>query len=341
MNKPTRCLVAIALATLATSGCEAAPKKPAAAPTIPTPSPSATPAPTLAPVPVAHPVSLPALMNKAYDGRRFTVGRVIRKNSAYTRYFITYRSGDLRISGIMNVPAGRGPFPVLVFNHGHIDPDVYHNGQGLGREQDYLSRHGYAIVHTDYRNHAQSDDDPQNELKLRLGYTEDVINAVLAIRAAKLPYIDLDRIGMLGRSMGGGITLNALVVAPDLVKAAVVYAPVSSDYIDNFNRWTRRESPLAGRILSAYGTPAEDPAFWKGISSVNYFDRIRVPLMIHHGTADERCPIEWTRRTVAALEKTGKDVTLEIYRGEHHEFGPQWLTSIKRTLAFLDARLKA
>jgi dipeptidyl aminopeptidase/acylaminoacyl peptidase len=340
MSKRKRNLVALLALAAFASACTAAPKTPTARPIPPVLSTS-SPTPTAALRPVANPVSLLALTQKHFDGRGFKVGRVIRTNGAYTRYFVTYRSGDLRISGIMNVPAGKGPFPVLIFNHGHIEPAVYRNGQGLGREQDYLARHGYVIVHTDYRNHAQSDDDPTNELKLRIGYTEDVVNAVLAIRAAKLPYIDLERIGMLGRSMGGGITYNALVVVPDLVKAAVVYAPVSSDYADNFNRWILPQEQLAGRILDAYGSPKDNPAFWRGVSAVNYFDRIAVPLLIHHGTADERCPIEWTRRTVAALEKAGVDVTLYTYPGEHHEFAPQWLTSIKRTRAFFDARLKA
>jgi dipeptidyl aminopeptidase/acylaminoacyl peptidase len=329
------------LVAITVAGCDSTPKQPAAVPTTPVPTASTPVVPTVAPVPVSHPVSLQALMNKSFDGRGFTVGRVIRKNSAYTRYFITYRSGDFRISGIMNVPTGKGPFPVLIFNHGHIEPSAYRNGQGLGREQDYLSRRGYAIVHTDYRNHAQSDDDPTNELKLRVGYTEDVVNAVLAIRAAKLPYIDLDRIGMLGRSMGGGITYNALVVAPDLVKAAVVYAPVSSDYVDNFNKWVRRGRPVATDIMRAYGSPEQNPAFWRNISAVNFFDRIAVPLQIHHGTDDQTCPIAWTYKTVAALNQAGKSVKLETYRGEHHEFIPQWLESIQRTRAFFDAQLKA
>jgi hypothetical protein len=40
----------------------------------------------------------------------------------------------------MNVPDGKGPFPVLVLNHGYIDPDTYFPGQGMPREHDYLAR---------------------------------------------------------------------------------------------------------------------------------------------------------------------------------------------------------
>jgi dipeptidyl aminopeptidase/acylaminoacyl peptidase len=279
-------------------------------------------------------------MTKNYDGRDLQLGRVLARNDAYTRYFVTYASGSLRISGIMNVPTGPGPYPVLVLNHGHIDPAIYTNGRGLAREQDYLARRGYVVLHTDYRNHAQSSDDPRSELNLRLGYTEDVINAVLAIKQSRLPYLDRERIGLLGRSMGGGITYNVLVAQPGLVKAAVVYAPVSSDAVDNFNRWTRPNSGLATAIIQAYGAPERNPGFWRNLSAVNFFDRVTEPILIQHGTADESCPIAWSRETLAALKKAGKDATMYTYPGEHHAFGPAWPTSMARTVAFLDQRLK-
>lgn len=311
------------------------PEPPSASPSATSPTPAATPQPAKAP----NPVSLPALMNKTYDGRGLKLGRVLDRNSAYTRYFATYRSGDLTISGIVNVPAGRGPFPALVLNHGHIDPAIYTNGRGLKREQDYLARRGYVVLHTDYRNHAQSDDDPNSELHLRLGYTEDAINAVLALRESSLPYLGHDRIGMLGRSMGGGVTYNSLVAQPGLVKAAVVFAPVSSNAAQNFNRWSRRDSE-ASRIIAAYGAPERNPAFWRGLSAVNYFDRVTEPIIIHHGTSDDTCPPQWSRDTLAALKRAGKDATLHWYEGEEHAFVPQWPLSMRRTVAFFDTYLK-
>jgi dipeptidyl aminopeptidase/acylaminoacyl peptidase len=281
-------------------------------------------------------------MNKEYDGRGLRLGRVLATTSAYTRYFATYRSGKLTISGVMNIPRGRGPFPVLVLSHGYIDPAIYVNGQGLMREQDYLARHGYAVLHTDYRNHAASDDDPKADVRLRLGYTEDVINAVLAVRRSGQPKLDEDRVGLLGRSLGGGVTLNVLVVAPGLVDAAVVFAPVSSDTVDNFDRWIRGEpgrSALADRIIARYGSPERRPGFWRGTSPRTYFDRVSEPLLVHHGTADESCPIPWSRRTVAALDRLGKDVTFFTYAGEQHAFGPMWPKSMRRTVAFFHRTL--
>ncbi|HEY6739277.1 MAG TPA: hypothetical protein VI076_10550 [Actinopolymorphaceae bacterium] len=58
------------------------------------------------------------------------------------------------------------------------------------------------------------------------------------MRDADLPYVDAERIGLVGRSVAGGVTYNVLVTKPGLVDAAVVYAPVSSNAVDNFRKWT-------------------------------------------------------------------------------------------------------
>ncbi len=286
------------------------------------------------------PVSLMAMAAKAFDGRDLKIGKVLASNAAYTRYYITYMSGTLKVSGIMNVPKGKGPFPLLVLNHGHIDPKIYTNGRGLKREQDYLARHGYVVLHTDYRGHAQSSPDPSYETDIRLGYAEDAINAVLAVRAAKLPYVDAEKVGMLGHSMGGGVTMASLVAVPDLVDAAVLFAPVSADVRDNFARWTVKRPEIAAKIREIHGSPEEDPAFWDGVSPIAHLDRIEAPILLHHGTADESTPHVWAERLSAALEKAGKTITFHSYPGEPHEFIKAWPLVMRRTVEFYDRELK-
>jgi uncharacterized protein len=112
------------------------------------PSPTRSPSTSASPQRPVEPVSLPAMMQRTYDGHALRTRDVILRTDAYTRYYVTYRSDGLRISGIMNVPDGNGPFPVLVLNHGYIDPADYVNGQGLSREQDFLARAGYVALHT-------------------------------------------------------------------------------------------------------------------------------------------------------------------------------------------------
>ena len=235
-----------------------------------------------------HPISVQALINKKYDGRNLKLGRLVGDYGAYKRYIITYRGDGLTISGVMNVPDGKGPFPVLVLNHGYIDPDTYFPGQGMPREHDYLARQGYVVLHTDYRGHASSDNDKNVDYELRLPYAVDTINAVKAVKSSKLKFLDKDRVGWLGRSMGGGVTLTALVAQPGLVDAAVIYASVSSLAADNWKQFSRRSEDRSGtnrRMARTYGLPDKSPEFWRAASPRPYFDRVTEPLLVHHGIA--------------------------------------------------------
>jgi dipeptidyl aminopeptidase/acylaminoacyl peptidase len=286
------------------------------------------------------PASIPALIAADYDGHNLKLGREGGSTNAYRQYYATYQGDGLTISGRINIPRGKGPFPAVVLAHGYVPIGQYTNGATMLREREHLARHGYVTLHIDYRNHAQSSDDPDLGTDLRTGYVKDAINAGLALR--QFGSVDPDRIGIVGRSMGGGVVYGAIVVRPDLFKAAVAYSPVSSDTVDTFNKWIRRdssESGPVGKILARLGTPEANPEKWATTSPRNYFDRITAPVLIHHGTADEECPIAWSEESVAALKAAGKQVTYDVYPGERHTFTSQWPLSIRRTEAFLDRHL--
>lgn len=284
-------------------------------------------------------VSLPYFSKKEFSGGDLKTGKILDDQPSYTRYYITYRSGDLKISGIMNVPKGKGPFPVLILNHGYIPPKMYTNGRGLKREQDYLAKHGYVVIHPDYRNHADSDKDTTNGVRFRLGYVEDVINAVVAVKNSDYKFFDKERIGMFGHSMGGGICLNVMVAQPKLVKAFVLFGSVSADVRDNFYRWSVRSSE-GDSIIRQYGRPEENPDFWNRISPMTYLNAVEAPIMIHHGTSDESCPLEWSQKLTDSLKIRQKDVTFYEYPKEPHEFINAWPLVMQRTAAFFDQHLK-
>ncbi|MFI9613525.1 alpha/beta hydrolase family protein [Streptomyces sp. NPDC052023] len=283
------------------------------------------------------PVSLPGLIAREHTGSGLRLGAV----RARTQYAVTYQANGLTISGILDVPEGMGPFPALVLAHGYIDPAVYTTGRGLARQQDLLARNGCAVLHTDYRNHAGSDDDPDNDVNLRLGYTEDVIAAVKALCGSGRPETDGDRIGLLGRSMGGGVVYNTLVVTPGLVDAAAVFAPVSSRPEENIDRFQRPDGdPVVAEIEAAHGTPEENPAFWREISPITYADRVTEPLLIQHGTADGTCPLKWSEQTAAAFAAAGVDVRLVKQPGEGHTFHARWRSSMDTTMDFFARHLR-
>lgn len=216
--------------------------------------------------PSRGPVRLERWFDRELSGGGLRLGAERERASAYRSYNVSYRSQDLRISGVINVPRGRGPFPAVVLAHGYIDPAIYVRGQGMPRERRSLASAGYIALHVDYRNHAASDDDPALQRTARLGYSVDLLNAVLALRATDAVPVDDDRIALMGRSMGGGVVYRALQMAPGLVDAGVVFASVSSDEADNYAQFSG-PSPYWEYIRQRWGTPESNPAFWEGISA--------------------------------------------------------------------------
>ncbi len=293
--------------------------------------------------------SVGELLDLPVPGSNFTIGHILAQTSAYTRYYITYVSDGLTISGIMNVPKATetdpGPWPVLFLNHGYIDPAVYTNGRGLKREQDYFARHGYVVIHSDYRGHAQSDPNPISDDKVgESGYTRDILGGINAFKSLDPDFAHVNSIGMLGHSMGGGVTMRAAVARPEQIQAAVLYAPVSSDYLDNVKRWMldRLDPSEAAKIQTADGQ--WDPELVAPFSAMTYFDRIQAPIMIHHGDRDKDVPIQWSKDTINRLNQAQgnhrKKPIYHEYPGEGHEFGPQWEKFMERSVTFFDEHLK-
>jgi dipeptidyl aminopeptidase/acylaminoacyl peptidase len=284
-------------------------------------------------------VSVPALIAHRYDGRDLRIADTLTRQLAFTRYAVSYRSGRLTVTGVMVVPNRPGRHPVVVVAHGYGAPARYTTGSMLEREQAILAENGFVAFQIDYRNYAGSTRESTLPVARPLGYPADLVNAVVALKKAHLPFTDTARIGLFGRSMGGGVVLDALVARPHLARAAVLYSPVSSLAADNYRRWVTHDPTLRARVVTAFGTPQSRPAFWRQASARPYLDRVAVPIQIDHGTADPVCPVRWSEATARALGAAGKHVTLHEYAGEDHRFDRSWPLFMQRSVAFLRREL--
>ncbi|MEX1078974.1 MAG: alpha/beta fold hydrolase [Homoserinimonas sp.] len=266
------------------------------------------------------------------------LGEQIEKNEAFTTNAVTYTSGELSVTGALSVPTTAGPHPGLVLVHGVVDPDVYVPGSGLVREQAHFARAGYIVLSTDLRN-ATAEPDSAAALGIDLGSTLDVVNAVRALQASRIPTLDEQRIGLMGHSLGGLLTLNTIVAKPALVEAAVATAPASINPGDNVAYLTSTSGTTPTKVTEEYGTPESNPEFWSEMSPRGLVDRVEVPLLIAHGTADSIIPFEWSEMTVDVWRKAGKDVRFEALEGEDHVFLERWEEAMALTAKFLDAEL--
>ncbi|MDT9593614.1 alpha/beta fold hydrolase [Nocardioides zeae] len=303
-----------------------------------TPPSTATPTPEPTPPPAEGPADLSRWFDAAFTGGDLQLGEVREQTSAYTSYDASYRSEGLLITGVLNVPAGEGPFPAVVLAHGYIDPAAYEQGQGMTRERGVLATDGFVAFHVDYRGHAGSDDDPALVETQRFGYAVDVLNAATALRETDLVAVDDERVAAFGRSMGGGAVLEALEMAPGHLDAGVLYASVSSNAADNFVQFNDGGG-FWEQLVDLAGTPEENPGYYAAASTRTYVDRVTEPVLVVHGSADDTCPLPWAEATHAALQGAGVDATLDVYDGEGHAFGPQFPASMEAISAFLGEKL--
>ena len=134
-------------------------------------------------------------------------------DSTYTD--VLYPSGGLRIQAYLYKPDGSSPFPIVIYNH----------GSRAGRERvpmpypyigKMLTRAGYVVLVPERRGYGTSDgpiwrSEPniQARLVLRLEEeTDDVLAALDYLHT--LPFADTTRIGIMGWSFGGIVTMFAV-----------------------------------------------------------------------------------------------------------------------------------
>lgn len=288
------------------------------------------------------------LRGRTYKGANFKIEKVTEENEAYRKMRFSYKFGSLDLSGVMNIPKAAPPpdgFPVIILNHGLIGPDIYFSGRGSRREQDFFARKGYITIHPDYRYH---DIEPTEEKSYAdprprglahhdfyVGYTEDVLALLTALKEYDSPLLDLASMGMWGHSMGGGIIARIMVLNPD-IKAYVFFAPLSAEVEDNFYELPAGEVDW---LRKTYGP--EQSKVYTRISPLTYFDDVLAPVQLHHGTGDKDVPLAFSESMFRSLKNRGKKVEFFVYPGEGHEFGNVWSLAAERALQFFDKYVKS
>jgi len=306
------------------------------APTAPTRVPS--PAPTLAPTaePTPDPVAgltIADLRARDFGAGALEIGAVYRRGGGYTTYRISYPADGLTLTGLLHVPNGDGPFPVIIANRGHIDLERYQPGMDSRAFSEYFAPRGYVVVAPDYRGYAGGDAGPN---PFYTGYYADVLALIPLAQA--LPMARPGKVGMWGHSRGASITVAAATIS-DQIAAAVVYAPAPADLAADYERRRRQSSNRPGDDTWPF-TPAQNPVAYRRVSPINYLDAVTAPIMLHHGTADTVVDSSASVAIADALRAAGKDVILHLYEGGPHTLsGRQERLYFERTLEFFRKNL--
>ena len=155
-----------------------------------------------------------------------------------------------------------------------------------GARVDAIARSGYIVFKSDYRGHDKSQGVAQGAYG-HPDYVVDVLNALATLK--HYPQADPHRIGMWGHSMGGYITLRAMVISKD-IRAGVIWGGVVASYPDLLSKWVRGPGaeprptdagvPWHSSLSSQFGSPEQNPAFWNSISANSYLADISGPVIL-------------------------------------------------------------
>jgi dipeptidyl aminopeptidase/acylaminoacyl peptidase len=166
---------------------------------------------------------------------------------------------------------------------------------------------------------------------------DEIIEGVKKFRDAH-PFIDPKRIGCVGASYGGFMTM-LLQTRTDIFAAAVSHAGISS--ISSYwgeGYWGYAYSAVA----AADSFPWTRSDIFIDQSPLFNADKINTPLLLLHGTKDTNVPPGESIQMYTALKLLGRDVELIEIKGENHGVSDhkKRLLWMKTTLAWFDRYLK-
>jgi dienelactone hydrolase len=245
-------------------------------------------------------------------------------------------SGSLKLRGVVWRPAGKGPFPAILFNHGSYraaDSAIMTQPSSLG---PLFARHGYVffvlyrrgtgasrsegIADGDLmaRALARDGDTSRNRVQLELLNDEELRDAIAALAALRaLPEVDAQRVALMGHSFGGALSL-VLAERDTAVKAAVVFGPAAASW--------QRSPALRTRLEAAVA-------------------RTTPPVMFVHAANDYS--VAPGQVLAAEMQRRGKTQVLKIYPAVGRDASdghnviylsvPTWEADV---VAFLGARLR-
>ncbi|WP_047982285.1 S9 family peptidase [Ornithinibacillus contaminans] len=228
--------------------------------------------------------------------------------------------------------------PALVYVHGGP------GGQSTATYNpifQYLVNSGYAVIAVNSRGSSGYGKTFFKAADLKHGDVDlsDCIEAKkFLINTGK---IDEDKIGIIGGSYGGYMTLAALAFHPDAFEVGVDIFGVS-----NWER-TLKSMPawweaIRDVLYKKIGNPFTDTEYIRSISPLFHADNIKKPLIVLQGANDPRVLKEESDEIVVAVKKNNVPVEYIVFDDEGHGFSKREnrITGYRAIKEFLDKYLK-
>lgn len=235
---------------------------------------------------------------------------------------------------LLRPPAARAtrPAPLLVAVHGGPATCAGDEWDGLAQ---YFVDKGYGWLAPNYRGSTG-----YGRAFERAGHggcgIDDAADCLFAGEyAAKLDWVDDDRIVVLGRGYGGFLALSVLTRDPGRRFVAGVCLSGDSDLLAT---WSACERRRRRELEATMGHPSAYRDAYRAASALHRLEALTVPVLVAHGERDLRVPYESSVRLVARLRELGASYEYVTYPTEGHTIerpGPR-LHLARRIERFLD-----
>ena len=222
------------------------------------------------------------------------------------------------ISGFLYRPPSKftGKRPVMVMIHGGPEDQEFPDFKG---QYNYFTNElGIAVIYPNIRG---STGYGKTYTKLDNGFLREDsykdINALFDWIAARAE-LDAGRVGVMGGSYGGHMTLAVSTFYSDRIRCSVDIVGMSNlvtflEHTEAYRRDLRRVE---------YGDE-RDPKmreFLERIAPMNHVENIKKPMLVVAGKNDPRVPVSESEQIVAALKKQGTPVWYIMAKDEGHGY---------------------
>lgn len=244
---------------------------------------------------------------------------------------IVYEVDGLKVSGYLAKPKAAGDYPCLVWNRGGNREFGAWNDRLAALVLGRAASWGYVVIATQYRGNAGGEG--------REDFGGDDVNDVLALLRTleQVPGADATRVGLYGQSRGGMMAYRALT-RTDRFAAAVIDAGMA-DLADSVARRPDMER-VAAELIPEWAT--DRAAAIESRSAVRWAEKISAttPVLLLHGTADDRVDVSQAQGMAAALAAAGRAHELVLFEGGDHALSRHRPEADERIRAWFEARLR-
>ena len=207
------------------------------------------------------------------------------------------------------------PVPAMVWIHG--GPGAQ-SRKGYSPVIQYLVNQGFAIYAINNRGSRGYGKTFRMMDRRRHGDAD--LGDVVASREylESFDWIDENRIGVMGASYGGYLTLSGMAFHPEVFDAAISIVGFS-DFAGNIREggWRLPRLPAA---YDEMGHPEKDAESLRSRSPLFFADQIQRPLFVAAGANDVRVPVDQNNRLVEAARANDVDVQYLLFEDEGHGF---------------------